>query len=249
MYCENCGEKVNKKDNFCPNCGRSIDREDKTNVAENIKGTAHKDDFELNKYQDVVNYVFYSEKEILSQLRSHMISNGLFCKQMEIKIGENHTSGSGVLLGSDVMFASGGGTSEQKKYVWNPFLVKSSQNSPYAIKMTVIETSKMSKKSSDVTYEGRNLRVIKELWIDYTLSGIGCLLSIIPLGFFGLIAFAIGELLLFIIGVILAWILYKIGSKITEFRLTRKQRKLNELLEKVNNILKFAYQDIINKPF
>lgn len=186
----------------------------------------------ISKKDINIKQIYYSEKEILNKIREKCRSVGLYCKRKEIKVGESQTTGGGVLLGSgDVII--GGGTTEQKKKVWNPFYVKKSSTSPFAIELEIIETSNFSKEINGVTYQGRNIKIKKQKVVDMEFSGIGCLLALLPIAFFGLVAIA-GAPVAILIGGLFAHILYKIGEKISKYRIKNKSSEFNEIFNKLN---------------
>lgn len=250
MFCDQCGSEVNESANYCHNCGYEIplleDLQDTLIEDKKENKEEDKEKKSLHKNKDIVHDVYYSEDEIIEQLKKEMSNNGLYCKQYEIEVGETQTTGGGVLLGSgDVVV--GGGSSTEKRKVWNPFLIKRDQHSKQAVKITIIEKSKISKSYNGVTYEGRILKIKKESILDVEFSGIGCLLTIFP-GLLFILAFATAGGVGIVIGIGIAFIFYKIGEAITKSLVKRKLED-NELLYTVNNRLKNVYQYLQEEPF
>lgn len=264
MYCSNCGKQLEAGDKFCWNCGKkkkfengAISKQNFSSMGlsknENQKDTQklnpQTEVIEVNSANDKVKKVFYSEKEILEKIQAKIQDAGLCYKQTVVSVGESTTTGGGVLLGSDgdVFVGGGGGKSEQTKFVWNPFLVKENLYSPYAIKVTVIETSKISKLEKDINFEGRNLRIQKEEELDLQVSLLGCLLGLIP----GLLAilFIVYSIVGTIILGLIAWGVYKIGESINKWRVRNNKPKYDELKNKVNKVLEKSYYDLIKEPF
>lgn len=246
MFCDQCGSEVNENANFCHSWGGEISLSEdlQDNLIEDKKEDKKKKS--LNKNKDIIYDVYYSEDEIIEQLKSEMSNNGLHCKQYEIEVGETQTTGGGVLLGSgDVVV--GGGLSTEKRKVWNPLLIKRDQHSKQAVKITIIEKSKISKRYNGITYEGRILKIKKESVLDIEFSKIGCLLSIFP-GLLFILAFAEGGGAGLVIGIVIAFIFYKIGESITKSLVKRKLED-NNFIDIVNNRLKNVYQDLQEEPF
>lgn len=246
MFCDQCGSEVNENANFCHSCGYeiSLSKDLQNKLIEDKE--ENKEKKTLHKNKDIIYDVYYSEDEIIEQLKNEMSNNGLHCKQCEIEVGETQTTGGGVLLGSgDVVV--GGGSSTEKRKVWNPFLIKRDQHSKQAVKITIIEKSKISKRHNGVTYEGRILKIKKESVLDIEFSGIGCLLSIFP-GLLFILVLAGGGGAGLVIGIVIAFIFYKIGESITKY-LAKRKLKNNNFLDTINNRLKNVYQDLQEEPF
>lgn len=195
----------------------------------------------------VIRGVYMSESEILRAVLERFRQSGLVCKPTQQKLGAATTSGAVLLSSGDV--GVGGGTSNIERQVWNPFTVRQREGDWWETRITVSEVTRYLRNFGETTYEGRDIRIVREAYVRDEFSGIGCVLGMIPCLLLTIVGWATGH---FFYGALFGMgafgLIHWIVKGIVRLVVGANTKERDNLFRKVDEVLSGLSYELGNEP-
>lgn len=132
----------------------------------------------------------------------------------------------------------GGGTSDIKKKVWNPFTVRQREGDWWEARISISEVNRYLKNFGDTTLEGRDIRVHREAYVRDEYSAVGCLLGLIPGLLFFFEGLAAGRLIVgAVFAILITLFVHWVVRGVVKLVVSANTRERDNLLRRVDEVL------------